>query len=164
MNNLLKKVEEFAREEFSRKEWDFFAYHDWEHTVNVVKEVKILADSSSLPADKVQALLIAAWFHDLGYVENPKNHENGSIRIAKSFLENNRILGHSILQVIKKENKYHIIECNARFGGASTLSYTLGLESFLWFFKECNQEDISPKISNKKIRQVRVSKDMYFES
>ena len=83
---------------------------------------------------------------------------------VKSFLENNRILGHSILQVIKKENKYHIIECNARFGGASTLSYTLGLESFLWFFKECNQEDISPKISNKKIRQVRVSKDMYFES
>lgn len=81
----------------------------------------------------------------------------------KNFLEKNKILGHSVLQVIKKENQYHIIECNARFGGASTLSYSLGLKSFLWFFQECNNEKFVVKISDKKMKQIRISKDLYFE-
>jgi len=84
--------------------------------------------------------------------------------IIKVFLEKNKILGHSVIQVIKKKNKYHIIECNTRFGGASTLSYKLGLESFYWFLQECNNQDIELNISPKILKQVRVAKDIYFES
>jgi len=90
---------------------------------------------------------------------------NGELEVkAKEFLEKNKILGHSVLQVIKDKNGYHIIECNARFGGASTLSYTLGLESFLWFLQECNGDEVSPKISHKKLKLIRISKDIYLES
>lgn len=46
--------------------------------------------------------------------------------------------GHAIFQLIEDENGgFHVIECNPRFGGASTASLAVGLESFLWFFAEC---------------------------
>ncbi len=82
---------------------------------------------------------------------------------AKRFLEKNKILGHSVLQLIKKNKEYHIIECNTRFGGASTLSYTLGLESFHWFLKESNNEKIDINISSKRLKQIRIQKDNYIE-
>ena len=81
------------------------------------------------------------------------------------FVESFSILGHSVTQVLEdQEEKYHLIECNTRFGGASTLSYELGLKSFLWFLQECNGKALDVKISNKKLTQVRVNKDLYFES
>jgi carbamoyl-phosphate synthase large subunit len=83
---------------------------------------------------------------------------------AKEFLEKNKILGHSVLQVIKSNSLYYIIECNARFGGASTLSYKLGLESFYWFLLECNNETIKPIISDTELKQIRISKDVYIEN
>ncbi len=82
---------------------------------------------------------------------------------AKEFLENHKILGHSVLQVIKSNDTYSIIECNARFGGASTLSFKLGLESFYWFLLECNDKTIEPLISDIELKQIRISKDIYIE-
>ncbi len=84
--------------------------------------------------------------------------------IIVEFLQKHKIIGHSVTQVIKSKNNYHIIECNTRFGGASSLSYKMGLESFYWFLLETNNKIIKTKLSNKKLRQVRVSKDIYFES
>jgi carbamoyl-phosphate synthase large subunit len=82
-----------------------------------------------------------------------------------NFVEKFSILGHSVTQVIEdQEGKYHLIECNTRFGGASTLSYELGLKSFLWFLQECNHQALDVAIANKKLTQVRVQKDLYFES
>lgn len=82
-----------------------------------------------------------------------------------NFVEKFSILGHSVTQVLEdQEGKYHLIECNTRFGGASTLSYELGLKSFLWFLQESNNEALDVKISSKKLTQVRVQKDLYFES
>ena len=82
-----------------------------------------------------------------------------------AFVERFHIVGHSVAQVIEDQNKtYHLIECNTRFGGASTLSYELGLESFLWFLQEANGKEIEVKISQQKLTQVRVHKDLYFES
>ncbi|MED7787532.1 ATP-grasp domain-containing protein [Francisella sp. 19X1-34] len=83
--------------------------------------------------------------------------------LCKSFLEQNKILGHSVLQVIKDDDSYHFIECNSRFGGASTLSVKLGLESFLWFLEETNNKEITVNLSDKIIKQVRISKDIYYE-
>ncbi len=83
---------------------------------------------------------------------------------VKSFLEKNKILGHSVVQVIKKANKYYCIECNARFGGASTLSIKHGLDSFYWFLQECDGIKIKPCITDKIYKQIRISEDIYIES
>ncbi|BDG30670.1 ATP-grasp domain-containing protein [Parageobacillus thermoglucosidasius] len=51
--------------------------------------------------------------------------------------------GHIVIQVIKdKKGDYHIVECNSRFGGASTLSIEAGLDSFYWFFLESIGESL----------------------
>jgi carbamoyl-phosphate synthase large subunit len=47
--------------------------------------------------------------------------------------------GHAIFQVLVDESGgYHVIECNARFGGASSLSVAAGLDSFYWFMLEAS--------------------------
>ncbi|MBD3842499.1 MAG: ATP-grasp domain-containing protein [Campylobacterales bacterium] len=86
------------------------------------------------------------------------------ILLCKKFLEQNKILGHSVLQVIKTDKQYYFVECNARFGGASTLSVKLGLESFYWFLLESNDQEIRPKISDKILKQIRIQEDIYIES
>lgn len=46
--------------------------------------------------------------------------------------------GHIMFQVIQDaKEQFHVIECNCRFGGASTLSVAAGLDSFYWFMQEC---------------------------
>ncbi|WP_066355824.1 ATP-grasp domain-containing protein [Aliarcobacter skirrowii] len=82
----------------------------------------------------------------------------------KDFLLKNKIVGHSVTQVIKREDKYYLVECNTRFGGASTLSYKMGLKSFYWFLCEENEKKFKYRRKKKNLRQVRVKKDIYFES
>jgi len=75
------------------------------------------------------------------------------------------LYGHVVLQVLKTaEGTYHVIECNCRFGGASTLGIQAGLDSFYWFILEANGEKIGayPFLrSNKTIRQIRYANDTY---
>lgn len=83
--------------------------------------------------------------------------------MISNFAQQNKIYGHSVIQVIKNNQEYFIIECNTRFGGASTLSYAMGLESFYWFLLESNNLCISFKLNPKKLKQIRVPEDKYFE-
>lgn len=92
-------------------------------------------------------------------------HDEALAQKAAEFVTCHGIQGHSVLQVLKNEKGTFLIECNARFGGASTLSEYVGLKSFLWFLQEAEGEDFEVHISKKIIRQVRKNKeDSYFES
>ncbi|NSW45086.1 MAG: ATP-grasp domain-containing protein [Bacteroidales bacterium] len=76
------------------------------------------------------------------------------------------LFGHAVYQAIIDKNKnIHIIECNCRFGGASTLSLAVGIDTFYWFLLESNGVDITEyysKISNAKATQIRYNKDYIF--
>ncbi len=82
----------------------------------------------------------------------------------KNFLLTNEITGHSITQVIKKNDKYYLVECNTRFGGASTLAYKMGLKSFYWFLCEENCIKFKYNKAKKNLRQIRVKQDIYLEN
>lgn len=57
--------------------------------------------------------------------------------LCKEIASKYHLQGHVLFQVIVDEkNTPHIIECNCRFGGASTLAVAMGLDSFFWFYKE----------------------------
>lgn len=57
--------------------------------------------------------------------------------MSAALAERLKLYGHIIFQVlIGNEGSFHIIECNCRFGGASTLSLESGLDSFYWFLLE----------------------------
>lgn len=70
--------------------------------------------------------------------------------------------GHIVTQLLINDEGISIIECNARFGGASTLSYRMGLHSFLWFLQEHANQPITFALNTNVTRLVRVEQDLYF--
>lgn len=73
------------------------------------------------------------------------------------------ITGHMVFQAIEDRfGLVHLMECNSRFGGASTLSIAAGLDSFYWFFRECigdDLHDVDFAESPGGLRQVRYASD-----
>lgn len=58
-------------------------------------------------------------------------------RLCSGIADLLRLYGHAVFQVIEDaEGRFHIVECNPRFGGASTASIAAGLDSFSWFLME----------------------------
>ena len=51
------------------------------------------------------------------------------------------VTGHAVLQVIDSPDGPVVVECNARLGGASTLSLAVGLLSLPWFVRESRGDD-----------------------
>ncbi|MBV6644241.1 MAG: ATP-grasp domain-containing protein [Cyclobacteriaceae bacterium] len=83
----------------------------------------------------------------------------------KNILQELKLYGHVVLQAIIDDKKtVHLIECNPRFGGASTLSLQAGLDSFYWVYLESMHIHLQdyPFIKNKtKVTQVRYPQDFY---
>lgn len=75
------------------------------------------------------------------------------------------IYGHAVFQVLCDPSGHlHLIECNPRFGGASTLSVAMGLSSFEWFLQEVLHRPLSPFVrSAKEKKQVRFPEDRVFD-
>ena len=80
------------------------------------------------------------------------------------ILEMLPLQGSVVLQlIIDKNNNIHIIELNARFGGASTASIAAGLDVWYWTLMELNGEDLDSipfQRSDLEVRQVRVPQDI----
>lgn len=71
--------------------------------------------------------------------------------------------GHAVFQVIyTPQGHAYVVECNARFGGASSLSLAAGLPSFRWFLEEAETgAPITPFTpAPVPLRQVRYSEDL----
>lgn len=76
-------VAEFYRTHFSDK----YIFHDFQHTREVVEATKQIAAGYELSEQEVEILILAAWFHDIGYIEGAEGHEERSCKYAKAFLE-----------------------------------------------------------------------------
>ena len=86
---LLKKVELFVFDLFRDLATGDHVYHDLQHTTAVVKHASKIAKEEKINDDEIQLLKIAAWFHDVGYYYDPKNHEEKSCEVAEKFLKEN---------------------------------------------------------------------------
>ncbi|MCC3153284.1 DUF5706 domain-containing protein [Hymenobacter sp. BT770] len=83
---LVKEAQEFVTELFARELPAKLTYHSLRHTEAVVKECRILAAAAGLSADDTEALLLAAWFHDTGYLDVYDGHEFRSMERAGAWL------------------------------------------------------------------------------
>jgi predicted metal-dependent HD superfamily phosphohydrolase len=61
-------------------------FHNIDHTRQVVAQCQAMATAYALPVPDVDVLLLAAWFHDVGYCFGSTDHEESSIAILLSFL------------------------------------------------------------------------------
>jgi len=81
------------------------------------------------------------------------------------ILEKLKLTGPVNLQALIDEGKnIHVIECNCRFGGASTLSIQAGLDGLYWSLQEALGEDVEKIKFNRikgKVRQIRMPEDTY---
>ncbi|QSW87887.1 MULTISPECIES: Pycsar system effector family protein [Flavobacterium] len=85
--NLIEQSEDFVSNLLKDKLSNLYSYHNFNHTFTVVSAVKELCKKEDVVGDDKEALLVAAWFHDTGYVNGYEDHEEKSIKIAADFLK-----------------------------------------------------------------------------
>jgi len=93
-------------------------YHGIKHTRDeVLPAVERLASMEGVQGDLLLLLLTAAWFHDLGFVEQPQYHELISARIAVQVLpgfgytnEQVEIVRWAILATILPQDPQNLLE------------------------------------------------------
>lgn len=76
-------VEQFFEHKLSPK----LVFHNLEHTVQVVKAARRLANDQHLTPADTELLLLAAYFHDTGYTQRYVGHEAVSADLAADFLK-----------------------------------------------------------------------------
>lgn len=83
-----------------------------------------------------------------------------------SILQALKLCGPVVLQaMVTDQDQLQIIECNARFGGASTTSLAAGLDSFYWSLLESLGEGVGECVFARvpgEVRQVRLPSDLHF--
>lgn len=70
--------------------------------------------------------------------------------------------GHAVMQAIVAEGGIRIVECNPRFGGASTASLAVGLDSLYWSLRESIDPSWQPAFERAalEVRQFRLPRDI----
>jgi predicted metal-dependent HD superfamily phosphohydrolase len=96
---LLKKASAHVEALFKERKPDWVKFHNFEHAKAVVKACKEIGAASRLTPEDLEAVTLAAWFHDVGYLEGAEGHEEKSIEMATSFLRKNRYPEKKIAQV-----------------------------------------------------------------
>jgi predicted metal-dependent HD superfamily phosphohydrolase len=66
-----------------------YIYHNFNHTLRVVNGVRIIGGAEDLKNEEIETLILAALFHDIGYIQGPENHEQRSSMMARDFLLGN---------------------------------------------------------------------------
>ena len=85
--NLIEQSEDFVSNLLKDKLSNLYSYHNFNHTFTVVNAVKELCKKEDVSSDDKEMLLVAAWFHDTGYIDGYENHEQESVKIATAFLK-----------------------------------------------------------------------------
>lgn len=87
--DIVKAAEQHIREIMKTGTPADFVYHDIIHTTEVVQASEKIGKKSGLSEGDMEILLVAAWFHDIGYFENCDTHEEKSAAAARKFLTDN---------------------------------------------------------------------------
>lgn len=64
----------------------FLSYHSADHTSNVINACSYLAEKENIPAKEKELLLVAALFHDSGFLHSYTNNESEGAKIANEVL------------------------------------------------------------------------------
>ncbi|MFC2130877.1 Pycsar system effector family protein [Bacteroidota bacterium] len=84
--NILDKAGQFVSELLSEKIPKEYVFHNLEHTLQIVENVREISLILNLSEDDREIVLLAAWFHDIGYIIQVDDHEVESVKTAEEFL------------------------------------------------------------------------------
>ena len=132
-NDFFKEAQSFVFNLLKNNLSPKVVYHNYNHTYEVVQAVFEIAVAENIIEEELEVLLLAAWFHDTGYIEGIENHEDKSKSIAKQFLEEKNYPEDKLLKVFslidatgmpqKPSNKLEEIICDADLFHLGTENY-----------------------------------------
>lgn len=98
---VLQKAERYVFQQYKDTLSKQYTYHNFNHTLGVINALKELILAESLDEEQAEVILLAGWFHDLGYLKNCKDHETHSSAIAQIFLADNGYPEEKIKEVVR---------------------------------------------------------------
>ncbi|KAF0140731.1 MAG: hypothetical protein A2499_18700 [Stygiobacter sp. RIFOXYC12_FULL_38_8] len=120
---IIQLAEEYSSKMLLERSPKHNTYHSLEHTREVVQSVIEIAHGELALPEELEIITIAAWFHDLGYVEKTTGHEEISAMFASNFLTNENYISSKIEKVVgcilatkvpqHPKNKLEKIMCDA---------------------------------------------------
>lgn len=93
---ILQEIEVYVRNCLLEQMPENYVYHDLQHTINVVNACEEIGVGNNLSYEEKEILAIAAWFHDIGYIEGPTDHEQRGAIQAETFLKARNYAPHKI--------------------------------------------------------------------
>lgn len=160
---LLQEAQQFVKNLYASKNGNDLVFHNLDHTRDVVRYCEIIAGNYELNEQQHAALLLAGWFHDVGYLNGAfRQHEEESQKIASAFL-NERKADPALVESVNKcimatkmpQSPSDIVEqiiCDADL-------YHLGTDDFIEKNKLVRREInkiYNNKISKKEWRQINI--------
>lgn len=88
---LLLKVQSHVQIFFEQKVEAKYHFHNFQHILNVVESCYEISDSYNLNKSDQLSLVLAAWFHDMGYFEGSFEHEKRGAAIAAEYLSQENV-------------------------------------------------------------------------
>lgn len=85
-NNTIRKAQTYVHELLSTKLPSGYLFHNFQHTQEVAEVCEELLAPLHLSSTATENLLLAAWFHDTGFIEKREGHEEMSAKIARAYL------------------------------------------------------------------------------
>ena len=98
-DTLLKKASQWVAACFHNTHCASCIFHDYNHTKETVAAGKEIATGMQVSDDELETVLLACWFHDLGLLYSPENHEERSTEIAEEFLRKHAVREEKIREI-----------------------------------------------------------------
>jgi len=86
---------------FKSRKRDWVRYHTLEHAKSVAKASEEIGVDCGLSGEDLEVVILAAWFHDAGYLDKIEGHEERSVELATSFLEETGFPQDKVAQVAR---------------------------------------------------------------
>ncbi|WP_374465239.1 Pycsar system effector family protein [Chryseobacterium sp.] len=85
--NILDKAKNYVEILFKDKLSSVYFYHNFIHTAYTVNKAEEIMKNTPVSEEDQEKVLVALWFHDTGYIECALNHEERSVEVMKTFLQ-----------------------------------------------------------------------------
>ena len=98
--NFVSIVENYIYNFFKKNAPSTNVYHNLTHVKTVVNMVEEIGLNSGVSNGDLEVLKIAAWFHDIGHIDQWEGHEEKGAQYAKKFLEEHKFPNDKIEKVV----------------------------------------------------------------
>ena len=85
-SELIRKARTFAEKVFSDASFENRPFHNIRHTRDVVAAATEIGNRIELTEDELESAIVAAWLHDVGYLDGEGDHEKKSAEKSKELL------------------------------------------------------------------------------